>query len=86
MLIFDFSIYQRFFLVNDTICHHILDPRTGYPANTDLNAAVIITEASVDADAWSTICMLMGSERAGKFLQTLPDTEAVLIDRNNQIL
>lgn len=80
------GIYQRYFLVDEQICHHILDPKTGYPAKTDLNAAVIITGTSVDADAWSTICMLMGSERAKEFLKTLPDTEAVLIDRNNQIL
>ena len=80
------GIYQRYFRNGNTICHHILDPKTGYPVDTDLNAAVIITGSSLDADAWSTICMLLGSERAKDFLAGLTDTEAVLIDRNNRIL
>lgn len=80
------GIYQRYFKNGDTIFHHILDPRTGYPVDTDLNAAVIITDSSLDADAWSTICMLLGSKQAGSFLFDLKDTDAVLIDRNNRIL
>lgn len=80
------GIYQRYFESGGEIYHHILDPGTGYPAKSDLNAAVIITDASVDADALSTICMLMGSEKAKAFLSSIPDTQFVLIDRNNQIL
>lgn len=80
------GIYQRCFTINDTIYHHIIDPNTGYPADTDLNAAVIITASSTDADAYSTICMLLGSDKAKTFLKELKNTDAILIDSKNRTL
>ncbi|MCR5268681.1 MAG: FAD:protein FMN transferase [Lachnospiraceae bacterium] len=79
------GIYQRYFSYNDRIYHHILDPETGYPKDTDLNAAVIIADSSVDADAYSTICMLLGKEQAGIFIKEHPEISAILIDRDNHI-
>ncbi len=79
------GIYQRCFTVQDKLYHHILDPTTGYPKDTDLNAAVIITSSSVDADAYSTICMLLGRDAAKEFLSQLHDVDFLLIDRDNVI-
>lgn len=77
--------YQRYFTLNGTNYHHILDPYTGYPAENGLNAAVVITDSSVDADAYSTICMLLGYDKACDLISSLDQTEAYLIDRANVI-
>ncbi len=80
------GIYQRYFTYEDRIYHHILDPTTGYPCDTDLNAAVIIADSSTEADAYSTICMLLGKKGSREFLLKHPEVSAVLIDKNNQII
>lgn len=79
------GIYQRYFEYDGRIYHHIIDPVTGYPADNDLNAATVIASSSTDADAYSTICMLLGKEKAKAFIAGIPDTEVILIDRNNRV-
>ncbi len=80
------GIYQRYFTINDKIYHHIIDPKTGYPVETDLNAAVVLAPSSADADACSTICMLLGSDLAKSFIKDQENMDVILIDRENQIL
>ncbi|MBO4902633.1 MAG: FAD:protein FMN transferase [Lachnospiraceae bacterium] len=77
------GIYQRCFTIDGKIYHHILDPNTGYPADNGLNAAVIIADSSVEADALSTICMLMSKEDAMAFLKTRENVQAIFIDHAN---
>lgn len=44
--------------------HHILDPKTGLPAETDLVSATLLMESSMSADALATAFIVLGSERA----------------------
>ena len=44
--------------------HHILDPQTGLPAETDLVSATLLLTSSMDADALATAFIVVGSERA----------------------
>ena len=41
------GIYERFLEVNGKKYHHLLDPRTGYPLQTDLSSVTVFTEQSV---------------------------------------
>lgn len=78
--------YQRYFEYNNKIYHHIIDPNNGYPANNELASVTIITESSLDADAYSTICMLMGYDKSVEFLNSLnADVSAIFIDNNGNI-
>lgn len=61
--------YQRSFELDGTNYHHILDSKTGYPVKTDLSSATIITDESIDGDAISTICILMGHDKAYEYLK-----------------
>ncbi len=77
--------YQRYFTENDKLYHHILDVKNGYPVNNDLNAVTIISNASVDGDALSTIAFSLGLEEGMKFIENLDDTEALFITKDNKI-
>ena len=77
--------YQRFFRQNGKIYHHILDPKTGYPTENNLNSVTIITDSSLTADALSTTCFVLGPEFGMKLVNQLDNVDAVFIDSNNEI-
>ena len=76
--------YQRCFTKDGTLYHHILDPKTGYPKNTDLDSVTVIGESSMLCDIMSTVCLLSGGEKAQEFIKDEGLT-AVLIFKNGQI-
>ena len=61
--------------------HHILDTKTGWPVDTDLNAVTLTTARghSMDIDALSTICLIKGHEAAKKLIEKTDGVEAVFI-------
>lgn len=79
------GIYERCFTYQGSLYHHILSPTTGYPTDNDLSSVSIIAASSVDCDALSTVCLLLGLEDGKELIESLPDTEAVFITKDNQI-
>ena len=73
------GIYERFFTVDGVSYHHILDPKTGYPYNTNLVSVTIISPASVDGDGLSTTCFALGLDKGLALIESLKDTYAVFI-------
>ena len=77
--------YERYIPADIKLYHHILDPDTGYACDTDLASATIIGNSSMDADALSTVCILIGLENAQKLIENTADTEAVFIDNDGKL-
>ena len=73
------GIYERYFKVDDTLYHHILDTKTGYPCDNNLLGVTIITDHSVDGDALSTICFILGLDDGMALIEQLDGTEAIFI-------
>lgn len=59
--------YQRYFIYDDRVYHHIIDTKTGYPSDSGISSATIISDSALLADCLSTACMVLGKER-GKML------------------
>jgi len=59
--------YERFFEKDGVHYHHIIDPRTGYPADSGLISATIISDDGALADGLSTSLFIMGKDEAEKY-------------------
>lgn len=77
--------YERYIPADLKLYHHILDTKTGYACESDLCSATIISNSSMNADALSTICILLGLNAATQLIENTPDTEAVFIDNDNNL-
>lgn len=63
------GVYERCFELDGKRYHHVLDPTTGYPADTDLDQVTIICGESALADVLATCCLILGEERGLDLLE-----------------
>ena len=73
------GVYERYFEKDGVIYHHLLDPFTGRPVDNDLVSVSIVSKNSVDCDALSTSCFVLGAEKGLALIESLPDVEALFI-------
>lgn len=77
--------YERYIVVDGKKYHHILNPKTGYSYENDLDSVTIISEKSVDGDGLSTTCFALGLEDGIKLIDSIDNVWAIFIDRNGNI-
>ena len=76
--------YERFVEVDGVRYHHIIDPGTGYPADSGVRSATIVTNDGALSDALSTACFILGGER-GLALAEKYGAEALLVEGSGEI-
>ncbi|MGA1980716.1 MAG: FAD:protein FMN transferase [Sedimentisphaerales bacterium] len=70
--------YRRFVTIGGKRYSHIVDPESGH-SNEGLASVTIICPSSTDADALATAVTVMGAEKGLALIETIPQTEAILI-------
>ena len=89
--------YESYFTENGNTYHHIIDPSTGYPADSGLLSVTVVAEANgpdfsgpgngTMCDAFSTALFVMGEERALEFWQTGGyDFDLVLVTADGRVI
>lgn len=76
--------YEQYFEVDGVRYHHILDPKAGYPSR-ELQSVTIINKSNTFADGLATAVFVMGKENGMKLIESLNDTEGMIIDSNGNI-
>ena len=78
--------YERYFEENGVTYHHIIDPKTGYPSDSDLTSVTIVCADGTKADALSTSFFVMGLQKAESFYENTDlDFDVILLTKDNQI-
>ncbi|MBQ2253278.1 MAG: FAD:protein FMN transferase [Clostridia bacterium] len=77
--------YQRGFTEDGVYYHHILDPKTGRPADGDLLSATVVSPDGARADALSTACFVLGKEGALDLWRRAGDFELILVSKDGTI-
>ncbi len=71
--------YERFFELDGVRYHHILDPRTLYPARAGLTAVSVLAPSGVLADGYATALFVMGADAGVALAERLPGVEALFV-------
>ncbi|MEA3474988.1 MAG: FAD:protein FMN transferase [Candidatus Cloacimonadota bacterium] len=74
--------YEQFFFVNGKRIHHILNPKTGFPADKSISATVICPDATT-ADALCTAIFVMGPQTGTSLINNIENVEAIVIYEKN---
>ena len=73
------GIYERYFEEGDKLYHHLLDPKTGYPADNGLLSVTIVGANSSVCDALSTACFVLGVDRGSALVEGLDGYYAIYL-------
>lgn len=74
--------YRKFYEKDGAKYSHTLNPKTGYPVRHSLLSATVITDNCALADAYATVFMVVGIEKAKEILAKNNKIKAVLIFEN----
>jgi FAD:protein FMN transferase len=77
--------YARSYVVDGKRYHHIIDPKTGYPAAACRSVTIWAADATT-ADAIDDAVFILGPERGLALVESLDDVGAVIVDAQNRVI
>ncbi len=76
--------YERSYTVGGKRYHHIIDPRTGYPATASRSVTIWAPTALI-ADEIDDAVFILGPERGLALVESLDGVGAVIVDAHNKV-
>jgi thiamine biosynthesis lipoprotein len=76
--------YERAFLLDGKRYHHIIDPKTGYPATASRGVTIFAPTAFL-ADALDDAVFILGPERGMALVDSYPGCSAMIVDAANKV-
>lgn len=76
--------YERSYVVGGKRYHHIIDPRTGFPATASRSVTIYAPTAFI-ADAIDDAVFILGPEKGFKIVDAIDDCGAVVVDAKNNL-
>lgn len=71
--------YRKFISYQGKNYGHIINPKTGYPINSEIISVTVFAKKAIDADGYDNALMLMPVEKAIKFVERKKDLAAYII-------
>lgn len=77
--------YEQFFIFENKRYSHIINPKTGYPADTGIVSATVNAPDALTADVLSTSLIVLGRQKGAELLKKFRGVSAKLIDTDGKI-
>lgn len=77
--------YERYFVKDGQRFHHIIDPKTGYPSQSKIISATIISDNSIDGDGLSTGVYILGIDKAMEIIEEIEGIDAIFITEDKKV-
>ncbi len=77
--------YERYFIQDGKRYHHILNPKTGYPADGCISVT-IVAESAVLADAYATAVFVLGPDDGMALIERRDDLEGLIVFEKENVL
>ena len=77
---------RRHWTRNGVLQHHIIDPVTGQPAETDLLRVTVVAPDVIQAEAAAKAAFILGSHTGLEWIEARPDFAGLFILDNGQML
>jgi len=74
--------YEQYFIKKSKRYSHIMNPKTGYPADSGIISATVIADSGLTADALATAIFVTGKKKGLELAKKIPDVETRIIERN----
>lgn len=76
---------QRYFEENGKRYHHIIDPKTGFPAENGTLSVTVVCPNGARADGFSTALFVMGAEKAAELYKAVDDIDFIILTSDNKV-
>ncbi|MET0592540.1 MAG: FAD:protein FMN transferase [Polyangiaceae bacterium] len=76
--------YERSYIIDGKRYHHIIDPRTGWPATASRSVTIWAKDA-LTADALDDAVFILGVEKGLELVESIDDAGAVIVDADNHV-
>ena len=77
--------YARAYVVDGRRYHHIIDPRTGFPARL-CRSVTVWAEDALTADAMDDAVFVLGPDKGIALIEQTPGVGAVVVDSENRVI
>ena len=78
--------YRRWKTRDGQIQHHVIDPRTGMPADTDVLAVTVVHNSGAIAEAYATAALILGAEDGLAWLDEQAHTAGLVVGVDGAVL
>lgn len=79
------GIYERNLKTDGETFHHIFDPKTGYPIETELSSLTIVSDLSIDGEIWTSRLFGLPPKQIIQTLNEMKSVDGLVITKNGAI-